>query len=167
MGVAVSKHFALAEFLPPGLSEQEVPGEVVSNITKLAVEIMDPVRDHFRVPIHIHSGYRPPEINAAVGGVPTSDHARGAADDFHVADSEQDTWDANTIAAFEWIRTSGLPFGQLILEDHRAHYRIEGKLWVHVSLPSAKHDGSKKDRNRVLVSYAPREYAAWKAPRLA
>jgi len=36
-----------------------------------------------------------------------------------------------------------------------------------VSLPSAKHDGSKKDRNRILVSYAPREYEQWKPARFA
>lgn len=162
MGVLSSKHFTLAEFLPEGQDESTVPGEVVSNIEALVTNLLGPIREFFGAPVVIHSGWRPPEKNAEVGGVPTSDHQRGAAADFRVASTYDSTWEENTIAAFDWLRMNkSLDFGQLILEDHRAHYGLTGKLWVHVSLRSAKHDGTKNDPNRLLVSYAPKKYALW------
>lgn len=161
----VSEHFDLMEFLPA--ADTIVPDEVRENIEQLAALILEPLREHFGVPIHIHSGYRPPDKNAAVGGVPGGDHERGAAADFHVSDTTSHTWEQNTIAAFDWLRTEkdGL-FGQLILEDHRLHYGDPGKLWVHVSLKTRRHIGDESDRNRLLVSYEPRKYQVWKDARL-
>jgi zinc D-Ala-D-Ala carboxypeptidase len=45
---------------------------------------MEAVRALFNRPIEITSAYRNPQVNAAVGGVPTSAHALGHAADFHV-----------------------------------------------------------------------------------
>jgi len=69
--------------------------------------------------IEITSGYRNPQVNAAVGGVPDSAHALGFAADFHVhgiADLE----------AAEVIRDSALQFDQLIFEKNRCvHLSID------------------------------------------
>jgi hypothetical protein len=158
----VSPHFDLGEFMPLGTSD--APPGVVANIVALAEALLEPVRNHFGVPMAIHSGYRPPEKNAEVGGVPSSDHETGSAADFNVSASAASSWEQNTIAAFNWLREnrSG-DFGQLILEDHRAHYGSPMKLWVHVALKTAKHAGAVTDHNRVLVSHAPKQYQQWLA----
>lgn len=163
----VSEHFDLEEFLPSG-HVGEVPHQVVANVTTLVGNLLDPLREHFGVPIHIHSGWRPPARNEAAGGVALSDHLIGAAADFHLSPTATAGWEENTIAAFDWLRMHKPgEFGQLILEDHRAHYGQPGKLWVHVSLRSTKHDGSVDDPNRLLVSSAPRQYEPWVEGRFA
>lgn len=162
----VSSHFNLEEFLPDGQPIGKVPVGVALNIRSLALDILEPVRVHFGVPVLIHDGWRPPLKNVEVGGVATSDHLSGAASDFHVSATPNGaTWEENTISAFDWLRTGGLPFGQLILEDHRSHLADPGKLWVHVSLRTLKHSGSKTDLSQILVSYAPGHYAPWKDAR--
>jgi len=162
----LSEHFSLAEFLPDGM--KVAPAEVVANLRTLSEILLEPLRAHFGLPVVIHhnGGYRPPEVNAAVGGVPLSDHQRGAAADFHVSAGGGHTWEWNTIAAFYWLvsEKSG-EFGQIILEDHRHHTGEPGKLWVHLALKSPKHPGTPADRNRLLVSYEPKKYEAWKETR--
>jgi putative chitinase len=83
----------------------------LKNLQHLA-ERMEDVRALFDVAIEITSGYRNPEVNAAVGGVPNSAHALGHAADFHV-DGMTD------LAAARVIRDSGLRFDQLIFEKNR------------------------------------------------
>ena len=86
--------------------------------------MLEAVRAHFGAPVIVHSGYRCPELNAAIGGSPTSQHQKGEAADFHVSGvANMDTW--------RWIwKESGLHFGQLIAEGHAA-----GKpTWIHLSL---------------------------------
>lgn len=168
MGRLISEHFRLAEFLPDGADESAAPAEVVVNVTLLATSLLEPLRVHFGVPVVIHDAWRPAAHNAAVRGEPSSDHIVGAAVDFHVAESPYEDWEANTIAAYDWLRENkDGDFGQLILEDHRRHTGDPGKLWVHVSLKTAKHGGTRSDQNRVLVSYAPRQYESWQDARLA
>ena len=70
------------------------------------------MRALFNRRIEITSGYRNPEVNAAVGGVPNSAHALGHAADFHVAD-------LSDLAVARTIRDSPLTFDQLILENNR------------------------------------------------
>lgn len=48
--------------------------EVRDNIKALVDNILQPLRDSWGGPLFINSGYRCPELNAAVGGVPTSQH---------------------------------------------------------------------------------------------
>lgn len=89
-------------------------------IRKLCETLLEPLRAHFGKPVVIHSGYRCPDLNAAIGGSSTSQHPKGEAADFHVVG-------VSLQEVFDWIRKeSGLPFGQVILE---------GKipLWVHLS----------------------------------
>jgi hypothetical protein len=73
-------------------------------------------------PLVIHSGFRCPGLNAAIGGSATSQHMLGQAADFHVVGLDlAETW--------RLIAESGLPFGQLILEGW-----AEGRpSWIHLS----------------------------------
>jgi uncharacterized protein YcbK (DUF882 family) len=45
--------------------------EVIKN---LAVNLFQPVRDHFAVTLFVSSLYRSPELNAKIGGAASSDH---------------------------------------------------------------------------------------------
>jgi zinc D-Ala-D-Ala carboxypeptidase len=112
----LSEHFFLAEFtisskaLSMGV-ENTPTAEHLVNLQNLAKQ-MEAVRALFNCAIEITSGYRNPQVNAAVGGVPDSDHALGHAADFHV-----DGFDDLTAA--KRIRDSQLKFDQLIYEKNR------------------------------------------------
>lgn len=164
----LTKNFTLSEFLPKGMDEKDVPPAVAANILTLATQFLQPMREHFGVVVDPTSGYRPPKHNATVGGVAGGDHERGAAVDFYLWESKHASWEENTIEAFNWLRVNmDGDYGQLILEDHRAHLGDPGKLWVHLALKSEKHPGTSKDKNRLLVSYAPRTYMKWQEGTLA
>jgi len=114
--IQLTAHFVLEEFtlsstaLSLGI-ENKPTLEHMPNLQKLA-EQMEKVRALFNRRIEITSGYRNPQVNAAVGGVPNSAHALGYAADFHVADFTD-------LAAARIIRDSPLIFDQLILEKNR------------------------------------------------
>lgn len=93
--------------------------EVLKNLQHLVAHILDPAREAIGVPIRITSGYRSWQLNGAVGGSKTSQHARGEAVDMVCADNRR---------LFEYIRQH-LTFDQLIWElgDGTA------PAWVHVS----------------------------------
>lgn len=48
------------------------------------LEVLDTIREHFSLPVYINSGYRCPKHNAAVGGVPNSQHVQGTAADIRI-----------------------------------------------------------------------------------
>lgn len=62
-----------------GISKTTV-GSIVS-LTRVAVDLLESIRALFKVPIQVNSGYRCPELNAAVGGSANSQHVRGDAAD--------------------------------------------------------------------------------------
>ncbi|MCB7128532.1 MAG: hypothetical protein J3T61_03205 [Candidatus Brocadiales bacterium] len=107
-------------YLSPHFTEKEmgltpvVRGSLllVLSYKTLCQLIMEPIREHFGLPITITSGYRSPEHNKEVGGSKTSEHVATAdwcACDFRL--------NAPLEEVFDWIRLeSGLPFRQVILE---------------------------------------------------
>ena len=101
--------------------------DVISALQTLAVNVLQPVRDHYGRGVKVNSGYRSPEVNASVGGSKTSDHCKGFAADIEipgVANAE--------LAAY--IRDE-LQFTQLILEFYTPGVPDSG--WVHVSYDPA------------------------------
>ena len=101
--------------------------EQISNMQLLAVKVLQPVRDHYKRGVKVNSGFRHPDVNAAVGGSRTSDHTRGMAADIEipgVANAE--------LAA--WIQQN-LDYTQLILEFYTPGIPDSG--WVHVSYDPA------------------------------
>jgi putative chitinase len=122
----LTEHFLLEEFtlssaaLALGI-ENKPTAEHMEHIQHLA-ERMEEVRALFNLPIEITSGYRNPQVNAVVGGVPTSAHALGHAADFHVHG-------LHDLAAAKLIRDSGLKFDQLIYEKNRCvHISFDPRL---------------------------------------
>ncbi len=57
--------------------------EVVQNLQKLCVFVLQPLRDAIGRPVYINSGYRSKRLNARVGGVQNSRHLQGKAADIH------------------------------------------------------------------------------------
>lgn len=97
--------------------------EVVENLQVLAEKVLQPVRDHFAKGVKVNSGYRAPEVNAAVGGSKTSDHCLGMAADIEIPGLP------NAELA-QWIEAN-LEYTQLILEFYTQGVPDSG--WVHVS----------------------------------
>lgn len=112
----LTPHFTLEEFtlsstaLAHGIDNTPLP--VHLEHLKILAERMEEVRALFNQVIEITSGYRNPQVNALVGGVPNSAHALGFAADFHVHGFTD-------LEAAKRIRDSALKFDQLILEKNR------------------------------------------------
>ena len=82
----ISDNFELREFTKSDTATQKGiandPGvREVKAIENLVVNLLQPLREVYGKPMKINSGYRCPELNAAVGGVPTSQHTKGEAAD--------------------------------------------------------------------------------------
>ena len=123
----LSPHFTLAELTITGhrawLEANRTHAQAhLGDLQALAamLELVRAVLDHR--PVVIHSGYRCPGLNAAIGGSPTSQHMLGQAADFHVAGP-------GLTEAWERIADSGVDFGQLILEGWAAGEPS----WIHLS----------------------------------
>jgi len=100
------------------------PGEAeIANLTALAQNVLQPVRDHFGKGVKVNSGFRHPEVNAKVGGSKTSDHCQGQAADIEIPG-------VPNAELAEWIKDN-LEFRQLILEFYTPGVPDSG--WVHVS----------------------------------
>jgi hypothetical protein len=95
----------------------------IANLKLLAEKVLQPLRDHYGVGIKVNSGYRSPDVNAAVGGSRTSDHCKGQAADIEIASIPNAT-------LAQYIKDS-LQYTQLILEFYTPGIPDSG--WVHVS----------------------------------
>jgi hypothetical protein len=159
----VSPNLLLHELLPEGW-DGSVPPDVLGNLLEWADQIFEPARALLGHPIKVTSAWRPAPRNQKVGGVKTSDHVEGKAGDLQVVQTVED-WEGETVRLFHLIRTRlAGRFGQLILEDHRAALKNPRKLWVHVSLPTAKHPGH-DDPSAVLFSPRPGVFEPYEEPR--
>lgn len=110
------------------ISNEPTPAHL-RNLRRTAA-LLEEIRALFGVPLQVTSGYRNPQVNALVGGVPTSAHALGLAADFHVKGIDD-------LSAAKRIRDSGIVFDQLIFEAGRC---------VHLGLQPA----GKTQRQQVL-----------------
>lgn len=79
----LSPHFQLKEFLHNG-SPEGLTIWVVTRLSRLAVALEEVRTKLGNKPIHINSGFRTPEHNKEVGGVPNSQHLVGDAADIVV-----------------------------------------------------------------------------------
>ena len=103
--------------------------EHIANFKLLAENIFEPIRNHFRVPIIISSGYRSKELNASLKGASlTSQHCQGEAIDI---DMDGSPHGVTNRMVFDYIKDN-LIFDQLIYEFGDAN----NPDWVHVSYES-------------------------------
>ena len=123
----ISKNFSLSEMVKSAtavrLNVDNSPNSVhLVNLTHLAIDILQPVRDQFGV-ITINSGYRSPTLNAKVVGSKTRQHCNGQASDF-------ESFSTPNPDLAKWI-SKNLEFDQLILEFYDGKDPNSG--WVHCS----------------------------------
>lgn len=97
--------------------------EITANLRALCEKVLQPIRDHYGKGVKVNSGYRAPEVNAAVGGSKTSDHCKGQAADIEIPG-------VPNAELARWIE-SNLTFTQVILEFYTQGIPDSG--WVHVS----------------------------------
>ena len=123
--IRLSKNLLLSECIRSesakrrGVSNMPTPAHI-ENLKYVAEKIFQPVRDHFKVPIRISSGYRSRELNAIIGGSNTSFHATGNA-----LDLDNDNTSITNKQIFDFIRKN-LEYTELINEFNYA--------WVHVAI---------------------------------
>jgi len=108
--------------LRKGLVNDPLDNEL-GNLITLAEKVLQPVRDHYGVGVKVNSGYRSPDVNAAVGGSRTSDHCKGMAADIEIAGLPN--------AELAQYIKDNLKYTQLILEFYTPGVSDSG--WVHVS----------------------------------
>ena len=130
----LSDHFTLEELTYSATADRlgidNNPSEQErKNLKALCLKVLEPLRDRFRQPIRISSGYRCKELNKVVSGVSTSQHLKGEAADINIGL-------AGNRKLFElaekMIKAGQLNVGQLINEKNYS--------WVHISLPDGKHN---------------------------
>ena len=125
----LSEHFSFEEMIRSDtairLGLKNIPGEFhKSNLQKLCLNVLEPIRKLVGRPIRINSGYRSEQVNARIGGAKNSQHTMGDAADIEVSLLE-------TGGLARLIEQSTINFDQLILECYKPGYRNSG--WVHVS----------------------------------
>ena len=121
----ISKNFSFREFEQSPVADRKGILNVITSVRvrdslKALVEnVLQPLRDAWGTPLEINSGYRCPELNREVGGVPTSQHTLGEAADIAAEDPyalAQKAYDLN------------LPYDQMILYPTFVHFshKLEG-----------------------------------------
>lgn len=104
--------------------------EALKNIKLWAVNIFQPIRDHFGAPIGLNSMYRCPELNSIIGGAKGSQHTKGQAGDID-ADRYPHPH-INNGRIFNFIK-GNLDFDQLIIYNDK-----DIPDFVHVSYNEVK-----------------------------
>ena len=136
--VRLSDHFTLGELTKTNTKIKNVPNEAqVENLKRLCGWLEQlrrrptPSPSLFREgseePIIINSGYRSPEVNRAVGGVPDSNNLTGCAVDIHVTGLEQLIHYASTLLDISDERQED--FDELLLERSP-----KGTYWLHFAV---------------------------------
>ena len=141
----ISEHLDLSELIRSESAKRNgisnMPTEAhITNLKLLAEKVFEPIRNNFRCPIHISSGYRSAELNKTVGGATTSQHSSGEAIDIDMDGSPNGVTNK---MVFDYIKKY-LEFDQLIWEFGSA----ENPDWVHVS-----YESTGKQRKQVLKAY--------------
>jgi zinc D-Ala-D-Ala carboxypeptidase len=122
----LTKNFSLGEMtksqtaLRRGIDNTPTPDKL-DPLILLCQKVLQPVRDHFDRPVTITSGYRSPELCAAIGSKITSQHTKGQAADFEVPG-------VSNMEVAQWI-ADNCEFDQLILEC----FTGGNTGWIHCS----------------------------------
>ena len=122
----LSENFTLAELIRTSTGLDNTPNEEqIENLRLLCVNVLQPARDALGV-IKITSGFRAPDVNAKIGGAPSSQHVKCQAPDLMMSGGQKKLLD--------WI-IANVEFDQIISEfpDKNGN-----PAWVHVSFAEGK-----------------------------
>ena len=139
----ISKHLSLSEITRSESAKRNnisnIPtAQHLENFKLLAEKVFEPIREHFKSPIRISSGYRSAALNKLIKGSTTSQHCTGEA-----IDIDMDGTSITNKQVFNYIKQH-LEFDQLIWE-----FGTESNPdWVHVS-----YESTGKQRKQVLKAF--------------
>ena len=122
----------------------------VARMTVLVVKVLQPIRDHFGLPLKINSCYRSKAWNEHIGGSKNSSHCCN--DESSAADIEIVSESVSNLKLAEYIRDN-MDFDKLILENYDPERLQEwdgqpegpNSGWVHIS-----YNALGKNRKEVL-----------------
>ena len=129
----LSEHFGLAELTKTNMGIENVPNEAQVENLKRVCRWLERLRKRWNDkygdgddPIIINSGFRSPEVNKAVGGVPTSNHLTGCAVDIRCIGMEQALRYASILLDISDM--SREDFDELLIEQKRS------VVWIHFAV---------------------------------
>ena len=135
-GAKLSPHFTLGEMTKSSSHPEvyNIPShEAIANLKRLC-GWLEELRKRYNVkygageePIRINSGYRSPQLNRKIGGVPTSNHLTGCAADIKVVGMEQLLRYATIL--IDYADESKQEFDELLVEKNR-----HGAIWLHFAV---------------------------------
>ena len=136
----LSDHFTLGEFTKSNSHPEvyNIPShEAIANLKRVC-GWLEVLRERSGGPIRINSGYRSPQLNKKIGGVPTSNHLTGCAVDIRVKDMEQLIRYAAIL--LEYGDESKQDFDELLIEKNRY-----GAIWLHFAVRP------KDNRRKIMI----------------
>ena len=125
----LSEHFTLGELTKSGSHPEvyNIPShEAIANLTNLS-KWLEVLRERAGTPIIINSGYRSPQLNKKIGGVPTSNHLTGCAVDIRTSGMEQAICYAAIL--INYAKETNQEFDELLIEKNRY-----GAIWLHFAV---------------------------------
>ena len=129
----LSEHMTLAELTKTNTGIENVPNEAQVENLRRVCRWLERLRKRWNDkygdgddPIIINSGFRSPEVNKAVGGVPTSNHLTGCAVDIRCIGMEQALRYAAILLDISDM--SREDFDELLIEQKRS------VIWIHFAV---------------------------------
>ena len=118
----LSRNFTLRELVRSNTATvrgiDNTPGlEEVRALELLARRTLQPLRDAIGAPLNVSSGYRSPELNAAVSGAAKSQHMKGQAADVTAAG-------LSSLELLQVVQAAGIPYDQAITYDDLPHLHL-------------------------------------------
>ena len=125
--MSISKHFTLNELMKSQTAlrlglDNTPDNDALEALTALCENVLEPVREHYGLPVVVSSGYRSPAVNKAIGSKSTSQHTKGEAADIEIPGIDN-------LELYYWIAINA-DFDQAILEYYNGE---PSSGWVHVS----------------------------------
>ena len=123
----LSEHFCLEELMYSRTAVEHAIDNVPSPAAKVSLQhlvvcLLEPLRQLYKKPIAVLSGYRNGEVNRLVGGVAASQHVKGEAADCYVPDPKE---------LLDVLLYCKLPFDQAILYKRKKFlhlaFRVNGE----------------------------------------
>ena len=135
------KYFSISELthsdtaVSLGIDNTPTPS-AVPLMVELIDRVLDPIREHWGLPIRVTSGYRCPELNEEVGGVEESYHVDGCAADITALGISEEHRRHRNIELMSLIRTMHLT-GKIALTEC---YAGPDYKYIHVAYSPADID---------------------------